>query len=413
MIEIDKNQKYIFLTYYYEESFYRPDQDWVVDDLNRYGVVRMINRAFTLTSGLIENKLRLQIAPIDFMENFPNVKFKIGELTKLANGNTEDEYFKIYPNVLVEDKEIYLHKDFDCDIRYFVAERNISIFKQISDLVKGDIIIGGILPHSVPLEEFYQLIENFPTTHEKKLYAQSRISSVLRNYFEDVKDSNALYVKYRNKKSSKHGIGLAKLFEEYEAEKFQTIYEKLLSMLENEESYNETTWQKEIIDILLLLYPKYIAVFKEVSVNVDDIKKKFLDFLFVDANGHVDIVEIKQPFDHKIMTKGLYRGNHIPLRELSGTVMQIEKYVYYLNRWGKRGETILSEKYKNQLPDNFKIHITNPKGFIIMGRENNLSPFQKHDFEVVKRKYKNVIDILSYDDLLQRLKFTIEQIRLR
>ena len=184
-------------------------------------------------------------------------------------------------------------------------------------------------------------------------------------------------------------------------------------MLEDEESYNETTWQLEIVDILLLLYPKYIAVFREVPVNADDLTTKSLDYLFVDANGHVDVVEIKQPFDHAIMTKGKYRDNYIPLRELSGTVMQIEKYIYYLNRWGKRGEKFLIDKYKDELPKGFKIHITNPKGFIIMGRENNLTKEQKQDFEVVKRKYKNVIDILSYDDLLNRLKLTIKQIKLR
>ena len=46
-----------------------------------------------------------------------------------------------------------------------------------------------------------------------------------------------------------------------------------------------------------------------------------------------------------------------------------------------------------------------------MGREANLSDEQRDDFEIVKRKYKNVIDILTYDDLLQRLDFTIEQIQ--
>ena len=206
---------------------------------------------------------------------------------------------------------------------------------------------------------------------------------------------------------------LIKIFEEYEVNKYQTIYEKLSSMLEDEDNYNETRWQTEIVDILLLLYPKYIAVFKEVPVNADDVKVKSLDYLFVDANGHVDVVEIKQPFAHAIMTKGKYRDNYIPLRELSGTVMQIEKYIYFLNRWGKRGEKFLTEKYKKELPENFDIHITNPKGFIIMGRENNLSKAQKNDFEVVKRKYKNIIDILSYDDLLHRLRLSIEQIKLR
>ena len=90
--------------------------------------------------------------------------------------------------------------------------------------------------------------------------------------------------------------------------------------------------------------------------------------------------------------------------------MQIEKYIYYLNRWSLEGEKFLSTKYKTQLPEGFDIKIANPSGVIIMGRENNLSPEQKDDFEVVKRKYKNIVDIITYDNLLERLQFTIEQI---
>ncbi|WP_173968464.1 Shedu anti-phage system protein SduA domain-containing protein [Flavobacterium collinsii] len=49
--------------------------------------------------------------------------------------------------------------------------------------------------------------------------------------------------------------------------------------------------------------------------------------------------------------------------------------------------------------------------YVIMGREKKLSNEQNKDFEVAKRKYKNVIDIISYDDLLNILRFTIEQIK--
>ncbi len=91
--------------------------------------------------------------------------------------------------------------------------------------------------------------------------------------------------------------------------------------------------------------------------------------------------------------------------------MQIEKYIFYLNKWGKKGEDLLTAKYKDNLPDNFKIKITNPSGIIIMGRENNLSTLQREDFEVIKRKYKNIIDIVTYDDLLKRLRFTIGQLQ--
>ena len=98
-----------------------------------------------------------------------------------------------------------------------------------------------------------------------------------------------------------------------------------------------------------------------------------------------------------------YRNNHIPLRELSGSIMQVEKYIYNLTRWGERGENILTERYIKELPKGFKIKITNPNGLIIMGREDRLTEDQKKDFEIIKRKYKNVIDILTYDDLLRRL----------
>jgi hypothetical protein len=80
-----------------------------------------------------------------------------------------------------------------------------------------------------------------------------------------------------------------------------------------------------------------------------------------------------------------------------------------LNKWGRKGEEKLTEKYKEQLAENFKIKITNPGGIIIMGRKKGLTDEQLQDFEVIKRKYKNVIDIITYDDLIERLEFTIEQ----
>jgi hypothetical protein len=48
-------------------------------------------------------------------------------------------------------------------------------------------------------------------------------------------------------------------------------------------------------------------------------------------------------------------------------------------------------------------------GIIIMGRETKMSKEQLEDFEVVKRKYKNVADIITYDDLIRRLKSIIER----
>ncbi len=413
MLKINQTSEFIQLVYTYGDASFNPD-DWVIQKLKEDGLVRFKRGVFTLTPDLVADAARLEIKTQDFIvdyDEYEQIIFNIGSLITLKKDGIEDQYYKIYPNVLVDELEIYLHKDLNVDIDFFLAESKISVFGKIAELVNEDLIIGGELPDCIPAEEFNTLLKNFPTTHEKKLYAQARISAVLRNYFDSTKDAETLFIKYRNKKPSLIKNKLRRAFSEYEIDKYQTIYEKLKSMLDDEEDFSEAQWQKEIIDILLMLYPKYIAVFDNVHIKADNQKNKYLDYLFVDANGHIDIVEIKKPFDNAIMTGNLYRGNHIPLKELSGTVMQLEKYIYYLNRWGQRGEKKLIDKYGKYLPNGFEIHITNPKGLIIMGRENNLSKAQKSDFEVVKRKFKNVIDILSYDDLIQRLKFTIEQIR--
>ena len=99
-----------------------------------------------------------------------------------------------------------------------------------------------------------------------------------------------------------------------------------------------------------------------------------------------------------------YRDNHVPMRELSGTIMQLEKYLYHLNRWGQIGEDKLNERYADQLPAGLHIKIVNPSGMIIMGRDNAFTSGQRTDFEVIRRKYRHVVEIMTYDDLLRRLQ---------
>ncbi len=242
-------------------------------------------------------------------------------------------------------------------------------------------------------------------------YVDARLSAVLRNYLDTAIDGKQKYIRYTNKKVSQKGIDLTSIFLENDLAKHTAILEKLNKMLKDENTYNEKQWQKEIIQIILLLYPKYINVFQETPIQDSySGKTRALDYLLVDSCGNIDLVEIKRPFDECIVTSKKYRDNYIPLRELSGTVMQIEKYIFYLNKSGKKGEDTLTETYKTELPSGFKIKITNPRGIIIMGRENNLTIEQRHDFEVIKRKYKNIIDIITYDDLLRRLQFTIDQL---
>lgn len=403
MIEFRKHDDLLIMCYESDNGV-----RWLIDKFKK-GKNYALKKVYNLNSNDIYEKDRVESDEDDSPYE---------EVIEFIFARLENEYYKIKKGVLVNDFDIYFCKDFEFDNKIFVADKEISIFKKIGKVTNENIFIGGNNSDAISEIDFKGILNDFPNPYERKLYSEARISNVIKEFFSSTVDAQKKFEIYIDKKAtSNKGENLMQLFSEAELFKYQTILKKLELMLKSELSYSENQWQDEILQIILLLYPKYFLVFKEAPIKASYDKErnirdeKFIDILLVDSDGNIDIIEIKKPSDTSLMTKGQYRSNHIPLRELSGTVMQIEKYIYYLNRWGENGEEFLNSKYKDQIPLGFEISITNPKGFIIMGRENNLSSEQRKDFEVVKRKYKNVIDIISYDDLLQRLRFTIEQIK--
>lgn len=55
---------------------------------------------------------------------------------------------------------------------------------------------------------------------------------------------------------------------------------------------------------------KYVAAFPNVEIKDSVTKKKrYVDFMLVDANGNVDIIEIKRPFVKAIVSWNRYRDN--------------------------------------------------------------------------------------------------------
>lgn len=179
-----------------------------------------------------------------------------------------------------------------------------------------------------------------------------------------------------------------------------------------------------IVTFLPLIFPKYIAVLANVSIEdhysaPGKVKHRFLDLALVDANGQLDVIEIKRPFDDALLRKARYRDNHVPTADLSGTIMQAEKYLFHLAKWGVAGEEKLTARYVNQLPPDLTIRITSPKAILILGRDqkpaggNALDGDALFDLEIIKRKYANMMDILTYDDLLRRLDRIIASLRHR
>lgn len=366
---------------------------WIYTKLAKEGSVTL-KRTFTLS----KKELVSEQDPED--EEAP-VHFEIA----IKDG----DYYQFSKDVMNIDNDLFIHTKMKLTSRTFVAARNVSVFSKLDVISAETVRVGGSHPNSIPELAFIEMLQNFPNSYELTRYVHARVDAAISSYLETKENYEEKYQRYMNKKVSKKGENLYKLVATAEIAKYTSLLRKLTAMLDDEVSYSESQWQEEILQIVLLIYPKYIHVFKEAPVrDTYNQKNRSIDFLLVDSTGNTDIIEIKKPFDKCIVTESTYRDNYIPLRELSGTVMQIEKYIFYLNKWGRKGEEKLSALYQEHLADGFSIRITNPCGIIIMGRANRLSVKQRQDFEVIKRKYKNIIDIITYDDLLGRLDFTIK-----
>lgn len=327
-------------------------------------------------------------------------------------GTLEDNYYKISKDILGIENDIFIHKDINIDNKYFVCSPNISIFSSISELIDGDIYIttdnledctkDNYIPNSIYLE----LINKFPNSTEINKYKQSRISSILSEYVNTKGDFQAKYDKYISKKTPiKLTTTLeSKYIEDLKYEALNTLITVIEHNLNVFKLEDEKQWQKLLLPVVTFINPKYIYATAEEKLGKIHGHDRQVDFVLIDASGYVDLAEIKSPVK-KPLRKTLYRNNYIGSGELTGSIVQIEKYITALRENSKEKNDLI-QRIKDDINDEHieNIKVVNPKGIIILGRSNDFTPQQKDDFELIKRQYNNVVDILTYDDLLDRLK---------
>ena len=320
----------------------------------------------------------------------------------------DDKKYKIAGRHFGIEQDVFLDEFFNFEPKSFIAVRDISIFRKLGSIIKGDIVVSDD-EGAIPLEEYQFLLENFPTTGELNRYSDNRVARVLRDYLPLKDDFQWKFDKALNKRKKLSPKSHLDLIGGYEAKKYEYLISVLESMLSDSESYVESDWQKLIVEIVLFIFPKYVYVLEEVPVrdrytDPNRVITRRVDLGLVDANGYLDVIEIKRPFEKSLLSVRKYRDSFVPKKELSGTILQAEKYLFHLSKGGRGAETLINEQYQNDLPDSFEVKITNPKAIIISGRDYEFSDAELFDFEVIKRKYANVVDILTYDDLLRRLK---------
>lgn len=326
------------------------------------------------------------------------------------------EFYKLNKKVFGLDNNIFFDVGIPIEKKLFIAVDNISIISRIDDLLNTDIYITyednismdsecNIIPYSV----FLSLVAQFPNTYELKRYASARISDVLRNYVSGISKNRQKYEQLLSKRLKTYHI-TTHCAKEYKKLIFEDAADTLREMLDKVEVYGEKDWQEGIQQIICTIYPEYILSLREVNIGTDSHHSKIPDFLLVTASGNVDVLEIKKPDSVKVITSSVYRNNYVADKDLEGAIVQIEKYLYTLNRHIDDVERKLTESCKEKLTKDFKFRIVSPQGILLMGRSVGLNEQQLEDFELIKRQFKNIVDILTYDDLMMRIDSILKQL---
>jgi hypothetical protein len=163
--------------------------------------------------------------------------------------------------------------------------------------------------------------------------------------------------------------------------------------------HGESWWQTYVRSKILIIQQGYIKAIEKMNIAIGN--TKFPDFSLVTHDNYLDILEIKKP-STDILKADASRGNFFFDTEISKAVIQVENYISNVT---KHGDTV-----RSYILDNHKIDlkVVRPRGIILAGNAAQFTEQkQKDDFRLLSQGLKNVT-IVTYDELLTRLKNYIE-----
>lgn len=392
--------------YFYNEQLileYKPE----LVDLE--SIFRTLNEKDELYLGALKLTASAVIGHDDYEGTISfRIGYKQGDYYSLDKDIFSLDYDFMYHSDLITNKELKIEE------KHFYQGRFARVINLLSDYANQNIRIvpnnfNIVSDGDILFRDYLLIIDKFPNQREINLYKRAVIESIIGGYFSNesaIEKYNSYVDKRRNPpKNISDEIVINK---ETEIFKYELILKELEEMLKG--NYSEREWQDKLIPIILLMYPKYIKYISKVRISIGDGKYKEIDYLLIDADGNVDIIELKKPFEDCVLRKVQYRNNYVPGLELSGAIQQSEKYIYYLSTYKTINENLINEKYSDIL-NGINIKIINPRAIIICGRSDKFIDEQKVDYEIIRRQYKSLIDIMTYDDLIIRVKNTLKLLR--
>ena len=277
MIKLSKQENQLLLNYQPDRF---NDARWLDDKLQQDGEVTL-RHTFSFTPG------DLTSAPSEDEDDGKRT-FKLAVL--------QDGYYRINKHVLGIKHDLLLDAGMKLGSGTFIAQRNISVFRRIDELIDEPIIVGGENENAIPLADFELLLKTFPNSTELTHYARTRIARVLKDFFGTISDAEDQLNKHLNRRKRLPTESRESIVSNFEVQKFEYVHAELESMLRQVDGLSEKDWQTKILDLLLFVFPKYVAILENVHIKdfystVGKATDRYIDLMLVDANGSIDIIE--------------------------------------------------------------------------------------------------------------------------
>ncbi len=302
-----------------------------------------------------------------------------------------------------------------------------------SALNSHEIFIGGKAEGNTTLEKVKFLKKHLVKKSEAETYINQQNSILMQDFFEDtnlleVQEKLTNQQKKRSIKKEFMGPIALDHNDQHVIKTVNNILEEHLTelntMLSDQSKkgnyfvQNEKKYQEMLLKIFPYIFPQYTHFISEFKFKIDGNSQKdsdIPDFLALNSDLSVDVIEIKTPYK-QIFTKNRYRGNYVFDHEVLGLITQTQKYIYNLERNSVREEKNILQKFQKKA--NFsgsEINIASPKGIVIVGRgpqkDETLSSTEKREMNlslsIMKNRYQDILDFLTFDDVVDRVKRVI------
>lgn len=362
--------------------------------------------------GFLINKSKKQII---YYPQFSSLKrIYIEGFTSLPHEFSPKGYIKhglkYYLNKMLTDKNVsklFISKDKDNKFKNvngsYVVTINYNDFRSLTKKV-GQINRDRERERSKFVDEFFHNL--FPKQYPKvEISSKLRASRVMHNLDENIiehldkNDVNKLLDFFESLVSTKYSSALRKrrLLSSAKIKVDDVAISGIIQEFEQmlSQNHNEAKWANFLKRNLFLIDSKYVNAIPQLNVVLAGSRK--VDFGLIDSQGYLDIFEIKKP-STKLLASKPDRGNYYWSTEAVKALVQAEKYLFNAERKAPG----LTEDIKKE--KGLQVEVVKPRAVVIVGKGRQLDNSKKtNDFRVLRQSLKN-IEVVLYDELLQRIK---------